>query len=253
MGTPTCISALIGGNPVEKNVELNTSDVHFIVFDELAHTEQTTALLDALQISRHVLQTISSSAATQGSLSSSLSSSSSPSSPSPSPSSILQKSIKTTSINTLKHKNVILKKYVLRQRNLRPVDVYGCFIDNTNLNSLPPNCLGTLIAYSLEKINCNQKYIYNLGVLIYLTPIISIVAPIAYNEEQDHFIVSDDIITIDFVTNNKANIIYLNSITHKTCGEDGFIESNPVGPDVILNYDNCPSSILKKKVYCHDI
>ena len=42
---------------------------------------------------------------------------------------------------------------ILKQRHLSIDQCSGCFIENTNLNKLPPNCLGVLVAFS----NSQQK------------------------------------------------------------------------------------------------
>ena len=145
---------------------------------------------------------------------------------------------------------LLLKTTVIKERYLQPKDVYGLFIDNTNLNSLPRNCFGTLIAYSLEQVKVSKKKIYNLGVLLYLHPYSAIIAPIISSHPSQQYVISNSIVTIDFQQDNcLSNIIYLNRIVETTCGNDGFIESNPTGPDVLFHIDTVPSSSLVKEKY----
>ena len=48
-----------------------------------------------------------------------------------------------TSSNMLNAKNI-------KHRYLKPNDCLGQYIENTNLHSLPPNCFGVLVAYTID-------------------------------------------------------------------------------------------------------
>lgn len=73
---------------------------------------------------------------------------------------------------------VILKLTIIKGRYLSPEDVSGWYIENHNLNFLPRNCLGTLIAYSTNEFLTRKKDIYRLGIILYLHPYSAAIAPI---------------------------------------------------------------------------
>ena len=57
---------------------------------------------------------------------------------------------------------------VIKRRDMKPVDCLGQYIENTNLHSLPPNCLGVLVAYSRDTTKEKHLKKWSLGVILYL-------------------------------------------------------------------------------------
>ena len=148
----------------------------------------------------------------------------------------------------LQSRNVILSVHVIDQRYLTPQDVLGCFINNTNLNRLPSNCVGVLVAYSLQEINTKEKVIYNLGVILCLHPSSTIIAPIIHSNPSQMYEISNHCVHINFRNpKSKCNIVYLNRITPNSFGDDGYIESSTSGPDVIFDINSFPSLSLSSQ------
>ena len=88
---------------------------------------------------------------------------------------------------------------------------------------------------------------YRLGILLYLHPYSTAIAPI-FSTSCGQYHISNEVVTINFMKNDdKSNIIYLNKIDRSTCGDDGFIESKPAGPDIVFHIDSNISSTLKEK------
>ena len=134
------------------------------------------------------------------------------------------KTLFASEINSIVKTPLLLKTTFIKKRFLQPCDAYGLFIENTNLSLLPRNCLGTLIAYSLEQVRISKKSFYNLGVLVYLHPYCAIIAPINYSNPSHPYGISHDLVTIDFEEEHcLSSIVYLNRIEEETCGSDGFI------------------------------
>lgn len=127
---------------------------------------------------------------------------------------------------------------ILKERNLSIDQCSGCFIENTNLNKLPPNCVGVLVAFSNSQQQAYENRNWTLGILIHLHPEETVIAPCTYVPVTDKmspkFIVSDDVRTFrPFVNNDPLTIVYLNTLDNNDVfGPDGFIDSSIYGPDV---------------------
>ena len=58
--------------------------------------------------------------------------------------------------HTTKGHTSALLAHMLKTRSLKPEDCLDHYIENTNLHSLPPNCFGTLIAYTTDKLGLDH-------------------------------------------------------------------------------------------------
>ena len=92
----------------------------------------------------------------------------------------------------------LLSRIIIKGRYLSPDDVSGWYIENQNLNHLPRNCLGTLIAYSTDEIAIAKKETYCLGILLYLHPYSTVIAPIL-STDFDQYHTSDEVVTVNFM------------------------------------------------------
>ena len=143
---------------------------------------------------------------------------------------------------------------ILKQRHLSIDQCSGCFIENTNLNKLPPNCLGVLVAFSNSQQKSYEKKNWTLGIIIHLHPDETVIAPCTYAPVTDNvspkFIVSDDLRTFrPFSNNDPLTIVYLNSLhNNDVFGPDGFIDSSIYGPDVPFKLASL-SSVIKISYY----
>ena len=143
---------------------------------------------------------------------------------------------------------------ILKQRHLSIDQCSRCFIENTNLNKLPPNCLGVLVTFSNSQQKSYEHKNWTLGIIIHLHPEETVIAPCTYAPVADNvspkFIVSDDLKTFrPFSNNDPLTIVYLNSLHNDDVfGPDGFIDSSIYGPDVPFKLASL-STVIKISYY----
>ena len=150
---------------------------------------------------------------------------------------------------------VLLKPEVITSRHLKPNECRKYFIENTNLDSIRDNGVGTLIAFSKRDTRSRQNKLWSLGVLIFLHPTETIIAPCngiksCLNPSSvDRYKISDCVIHFGSnYPNTDFSLIYLNALNNvNCCGDDGYIESDVDGPDVLFNASHLPSKILFSK------
>ena len=143
----------------------------------------------------------------------------------------------------------------LQKRYLKPTDCLGSYIENSNLHSLPPNCLGVLAAYSPSGKKAIVSDQWHLGVILFLHPTCTLIHPCKSIRKQSDsassssYEISPESSEVRYFRGiNKVSIIYLN-IIHPSMivGDDGFIEASVLGPDVIFSYQTIPGRMLKQK------
>ena len=140
-----------------------------------------------------------------------------------------------------------------RQRKLYPSDRLHCYIENTNLNTLPPHCLGVLVAYSIDPVASNvMRKSWFLGIIIFLHPSCTIIHPIKcvcttgvpeYFQKHGSTCFSSKVLIFD--ESRTISLVYLNFIHESMAGgSDGYIESSTLGPDVLFDMKTIPSNVL---------
>ena len=125
--------------------------------------------------------------------------------------------------NCLKGSLLISKE---RQRKLYPSDRLHCYIENTNLNTLPPHCLGVLVAYSIDPVASNvMRKSWFLGIIIFLHPSCTIIHPIKcvctigvpeYFQKHGSTGLSSKVLI--FVESRTISLVYLNFIDESMAG-----------------------------------
>ena len=150
---------------------------------------------------------------------------------------------------------VLLQPDIITSRYLKPKECNSYFIENTNLDSIPNDGIGTLVAFSRRDNRSRENKLWSLGVLIFLHPEQTIIAPcigirLHYHPlSLNRYKVSDSHITFGTsFPNEDFSLIYLNSLNNvNCCGDDGFIQSDINGPDVLFDLTNIPSNILSSQ------
>ena len=146
---------------------------------------------------------------------------------------------------------VLLKPQKITMRNLTPKDCIRYFIENTNIDNLPKNGLGSLVAFSKADTQTREKRMWSLGVLIYLHPTQTIIAPCntinfgCKNLTVDRYRFSKTAIVFDSTEAPHLCLIYLNALSgNNTCGGDGYIECDVEGPDVLFQENEIPTETI---------
>ena len=150
---------------------------------------------------------------------------------------------------------VLLRPQTITSRNIKPKEVSHYFIENTNIDNIPRNGIGTLVAFSKLDTRPRDMKMWSLGVLIYLHNHKTIISPCTMirfgckDLTADRYNFSNSTIVFDSpLDNQNFQLIYLNALSgNNTCGDDGYIQSDVDGPDVLFQYDNMPSEIMKNQ------
>ena len=143
-----------------------------------------------------------------------------------------------------------------RERRLHPSDRLHWYIENTNLNSLPPHCLGVLVAYSTDEVVRKAiRKSWFIGIVIFLHPSSTIILPMKgvsticvpeYFRNYGTNCFSNKVHIFDEC--DAISIVYLNFIHESMAvGSDGFIESSTLGPDVLFDTKTIPSDVLLER------
>ena len=154
---------------------------------------------------------------------------------------------------------VILQPHIITRRHLKSETCSSMFIENTNLDSLPLNATGALVAFSKFDSRRRQEKLWSLGVLLFLHPQKTVIIPCTTVNIQYHYSCVDRYslseATIELnsaVQHQQFTLIYLNALNNPTTvGDDGFIQSNVEGPDVLFNFNTIPFKSLADKY--HDV
>ena len=146
-----------------------------------------------------------------------------------------------------------IKCEILHDRSITSKDLLNdnhpiSFIDNVNLHKLPPHCFGSLIAISQNPFSKSSNetsarlFKWEIAVIIHLDIRKTIICPCSF---------PDGDIKIHFQKMKEYHffqcpfqIRYLNRITESSnASDDGFIESNINGPDIVLKKDKLPHDV----------
>ncbi len=133
--------------------------------------------------------------------------------------------------------SITLKKRMSIEFTKKPTSVY---IENTNLQKVPANCTGVIVAFRKKDEAINSKNVWTLGVILFhsvdKTVIIPMFTYFDCNGKRNYYLGNKTDKQIFEGAFDEITIHYLNHVSTEMVGNDSAITSSLHGPDAISNF-----------------